>query len=601
MYNYTYDNSRIEQAVESEVTFNEHGFVNSKTVVSSIRYYYDNEGKLTKKRIIHADGEQVVTYQTAENDSRLVKTTVGEYSFVSTSKTDSFGRKEFDELQLERSSLYRRFDYLAGEATEEHIDNKLHKSTPTTQLVSKITFQDGRTIDYEYDAEERITKVTDSVDGVTEYVYDVLGQLIYETKNDQLVTIMTYDDYGNIIHKNGINYSYDTVWKDKLIKVGDQTITYDAQGNPINYLGHILFWEKGRQLKSFDNSLFTYNASGIRISKTVDGIRHDFCLDGGKILRETWLANTLETVFDNEDSVCGIVYNGEPFYFVKNLQGDIIAITDKDGEIVARYTYDAWGVCTVDTTSTNITIANLNPYRYRGYYYDSEIGMYYLQSRYYDPNVGRFINGDEAAVMALMDNSICDNLFTYCCNNPILLYDRSGFAIETVFDVVSAIWSLIDLISKPSWLNLGFFLWDLASIIVPFLPGSYVAKGGKIVVKVASKIDDFADGTKFLTNSYKKLKKLFKGIKNIEIHHLVEKRFKKLFKTVKSTDDYLSIPLAKDLHKTITKRWRSIFPYGMNYLKISKTQMRNAIKKVYKDMPQLLNETLKWFEKNWKK
>ena len=439
MYNYLYEDGVLTEAVESTVTLNEFDFVTSKIVLNTIRYIYDNEGTLTKKRIFNSDGEQVITYKTAENEAQLVKTVIGENNFVSTSKTDSFGRKEFDELQLERSSLYRRFDYLAGEATDEHLDNKLHKSTPTTQLVSKITFQDGRTIDYEYDAEERITKVTDSVDGVTEYVYDVLGQLIYETKNDQLVTIMTYDDYGNIIHKNGINYSYDTVWKDKLIKVGDQTITYDAQGNPINYLGHILFWEKGRQLKSFDGIQYTYNANGIRTSKTVDNVRHDFYLDSGKILKEVWNGNVLEAVFDNEESVCGIVYNGEPFYFVKNLQGDIIAITDKDGEIVARYTYDAWGVCTVDTTSTNITIANLNPYRYRGYYYDSEIGMYYLQSRYYDPEVGRFVNGDEASYIYADGNNYVVNLFAYCENNPINMNDPNGTLALLTCVIIGAI------------------------------------------------------------------------------------------------------------------------------------------------------------------
>ena len=143
-------------------------FVTSKTRLFTIRYTYNNEGALTQKRIISADGEQVVTYKTAENESQLVKTTVGEHNVVSTSKNDSFGRKEFDELQLERNSIYRRFEYIKGEATDEHIDNKLHKSAPTTQLVGEITFSDGRTISYEYDAEERITKVTDSIDGVTE-------------------------------------------------------------------------------------------------------------------------------------------------------------------------------------------------------------------------------------------------------------------------------------------------------------------------------------------------------------------------------------------------------------------------------------------------
>ena len=101
-----------------------------------------------------------------------------------------------------------------------------------------------------------------------------------------------------------------------------------------------------------------------------------------------------------DGTVCGIKHNGTAYYFYKNLQGDVIAITDDTGETVARYTYDAWGkVLTVtDANGTAITdinhIANINPFRYRSYYYDTETELYYLQSRYYNPEVGRFINGD---------------------------------------------------------------------------------------------------------------------------------------------------------------------------------------------------------------
>ena len=83
----------------------------------------------------------------------------------------------------------------------------------------------------------------------------------------------------------------------------------------------------------------------------------------------------LTPLYDNEESVCGIIYNGTPHYFLKNLQCDIIAIANSNGEIEARYTYDAWGVCTIVSDSTGI-IASVNPFRYRGYYYDQEIGLY---------------------------------------------------------------------------------------------------------------------------------------------------------------------------------------------------------------------------------
>jgi hypothetical protein len=128
---------------------------------------------------------------------------------------------------------------------------------------------------------------------------------------------------GNILSKNGKAYTYgDGVWKDLLTGFDGKTIAYDAQGNPISYLGHTLTWEKGRQLKSFDDNTYTYNANGIRTSKTVDGIKHEYVLDGTKILREVWDGNTLVPLCDNEDSVCGIVYNDVPYFFLKNLQGD---------------------------------------------------------------------------------------------------------------------------------------------------------------------------------------------------------------------------------------------------------------------------------------
>ena len=113
---------------------------------------------------------------------------------------------------------------------------------------------------------------------------------------------------------------------------------------------------------------------------------------GAKILKETWGTNTLIPLYDNEDSVCGIIYNNKSYYFLKNLQGDIIEILDGDtGSTVVRYGYNAWGACNSVQDYSGCNLANINPFRYRGYYYDTEIQKYYLQSRYYDPFVGRFI------------------------------------------------------------------------------------------------------------------------------------------------------------------------------------------------------------------
>ena len=436
------------RATECNITLNANEIVTTKAVVNAIRYYYGTEDKMTKKVITSASGSAQTIYYENSEDNTVVKFTAGGRTITSHSKTDSFGRKVFDELQLGTGFVSRQFHYHAGVATEEHVDNNMLKSSPTTQLVSQIVLSRGRTISYEYDEEERITKIDDSVDGITTYTYDALGQLVTETVNG-ITTKFEYDNYGNILAKGVIDetgeiaeatkstYVYgDDTWKDLLTAYNGQPIVYDAQGNPTSYLGHTLTWEKGRQLKFFDNIAYTYNANGIRTSKTVDGIKHTYTLEGTKILREEWNGNTLIPLYDNEETVCGILYNNEPYYFQKNLQGDVIAIVDKDADVVARYTYDAWGVCTV--TQDSVGIANVNPFRYRGYYFDHETNLYYLQSRCYDPELGRFLNSDDPEILDnASDYSILStNKYCYCLNAPVNNSDEYGSVAGTIVKMI---------------------------------------------------------------------------------------------------------------------------------------------------------------------
>ena len=467
-YTYTYDEGKIVRAAECNITVGEQERIIAKSVLRTVVYVYDNEDKLIRKRIYDADGSHHdVWYNYTDDDNTVVRFSAGGRRVTSHSKTDAFGRNVFDELQVGDGFVSRQFHYHNGEYTEQHKESIMLKSSPTTQLVSEIVFHGGRTLSYEYDAEERITKVTDSAGIITKYTYDPLGQLLTETVNDEVVNSMTYDKYGNIREKNGKVYGYDTVWKDRLICVDGVSITYDPQGNPTSYLDHTLTWEKGRQLKSFDGNTYTYNANGIRTGKTVGGIRHDYFLDGAKILSETWCENTLTTLFDNEDSVCGVIYNGTPYYFLKNLQGDIIALINQSGETVAEYSYDAWGVPTITRDISDCSIATVNPYRYRGYYYDQEIGMYYLQSRYYDPVVGRFVNGDEAEYIGAGGAILSYNLFAYCENDLINSRDTSGSWIAraivaavsaTIFGAIAyAIGRAVGLNkTKLAWFTAGF-------------------------------------------------------------------------------------------------------------------------------------------------
>ena len=338
-YNYEYEEGRIVRATESDITLSGE-IVTTKTVINTVKYYYDTEGKMTKKVITPASGSAQTIYYETNDDNTVVKFSAGGRTVTSHSKTDSFGRKVFDELQLGTEFVSRQFVDHAGKVTEEHKTNAKVKSSATTQLVSQIILSNGITLSYGYDAEERITSVVETytvdetpVTNTTLYTYDALGQLLTETVNGTVVNSMEYDNYGNITKKNGKAYTYgNATWKDLLTGFDGKTIEYDAQGNPVKYLGHTLTWERGRQLKKYDNIEYTYNANGIRTSKTINGVKHEYALDGTKILRETWEGNTLIPLYDNEDSVCGILYNNVPYYFIKNLQGDVIAIVNVSKE-----------------------------------------------------------------------------------------------------------------------------------------------------------------------------------------------------------------------------------------------------------------------------
>lgn len=432
-YNYYYEEGRIIRATELDIELTG-DIVTEKSIVYTINYAYDSFGLVSKKTVLHSNGTNYTVFFDNREDGVVSKIEVNGRTIASHSNEDSFGRQTFDELQVGSDFLSRQFVYHSGEVTREHKDKRKVKSSATSHLVSQITLSNGATFSYGYDAEERITSVVETytVDGTlitntTSYTYDALGQLLTETVNGTVINSMEYDNYGNIVKKNDQCYAYDhATWKDLLTSWGNETIEYDENGNPTSYLGHTLSWEHGRRLKSYDNTVFTYNASGVRTQKIVNEVVHNYALDGITVLCESWGDNTLVPLYDSEKAVCGILYNDCAFYFHKNLQGDVVALTDDSGDIVVRYSYDAWGVCSVVQDASGIEIAQINPYRYRGYYYDNDTGLYYLQSRYYDPKTGRFLNPDSIEYLNYTGTVISNNLICYCENDPVNATDNYG-------------------------------------------------------------------------------------------------------------------------------------------------------------------------------
>ena len=185
---------------------------------------------------------------------------------------------------------------------------------------------------------------------------------------------------------------------------------------------------------------YTYNADGVRIGKS--GSRAGtFIVSGTQILREINSVATIDYLYDENGSPIGLTYKGTTYYYRKNLQGDIINITDSTGAKVVTYTYNAWGK--IMSMTGNMELAVNNPFRYRGYYYDVESGLYYLNSRYYDPQTGRFINAEPNVDYGKFDEGAGlngYNVFAYCANNPVMFKDDSG---EFVISISIGIGSLL--------------------------------------------------------------------------------------------------------------------------------------------------------------
>ena len=166
----------------------------------------------------------------------------------------------------------------------------------------------------------------------------------------------------------------------------------------------------------------------MRTSKTVNGVESTYLYLDGKLPGEVRNGHHIHYSYDSYGNLSVIKYykndtDYNVFYVMTNVFGDVVSLHNANGTKVASYEYDAWGNVISMTDTTGIGIATINPIRYRGYYYDTETGLYYLSSRYYDPQVGRFINADGQINADSMSGY---NLFAYCYNNPISLCDSAG-------------------------------------------------------------------------------------------------------------------------------------------------------------------------------
>ena len=375
-------------------------------------------------------------YDDENRPTSLTYSASGKEIGQSTTTIDKLNRTTFSAVKLGSKTFTSEYHFSAGG----------YGTGSVTNLVASIT-QPGCNCGYGYDDNGNIASAT--LNGKwTGYTYDALGQLIQvndhsDTRSGENGTTWkyTYDLGGNILKKERfayadtttpletVTYTYgDANWRDKLTAVNGSTICYDAIGNPLNDGTWTYTWQNGQQLQKMQKAgvtvEFVYNADGLRVQKTVNGVATKYTLHGKNIVHMTSGTDELHFFYDAQNRPAMVVYNGTAYAYVKSLQGDIVAILDENGNAVVSYGYDAWGAPLWCTGELAETLGKVQPFRYRGYVFDEETGLYYLRSRYYNPGWGRFVNADaEIAVEAKLWDA---KLFLYCANNPVRYTDDGG-------------------------------------------------------------------------------------------------------------------------------------------------------------------------------
>ena len=422
--NYTHDlfgnvtNVSVGQTYEEEYEYNVYGDL--------INLSIDNGGSDTVEYVFGYD---------STIDRKLINIAVDNLTIVP--RYDVYGRNTGKTIKIG-----------TGVVSEERFVYNFNSSCPNKTEYSCLNQSET----YIYDEDGRLSEIVNGSNRI-KYYYDYYGRLLRED-NSLLGEsyYFYYDKSGNILWKETTEYTTGnfshstnsdirktyTYSSGLLTRYGSgQTIYYDNYGRPTNYFGKTVQWTNGK-ISSFGTTTFGYDGKGRRISKN----SVSYVYDSFDRLQSS--SDGMKYYYDHT-GVVAFKYLSSLYVYKKDMLGNIVGILDSNGNEVVKYVYDAWGnhaVLNSDGSDCESGIGILNPFRYRGYFYDIETGLYYLQTRYYDPEVGRFISPDS---IDYADPETINglNLYAYCGNNPIMYVDPSGHFAITTFLISLAIGTLI--------------------------------------------------------------------------------------------------------------------------------------------------------------
>ncbi|MBO6261379.1 MAG: RHS repeat-associated core domain-containing protein [Bacilli bacterium] len=426
----------------------------------SVSYEYEKNRRLVEMTIASLYYISYVYYPNNGLEKSIKKSTIAYGgSFIEVdNEADIYSRVYQESLLVNNSGFKKKIEYCRS-STETNRSNNYPKTVLYYDVNNNTpTLSMSRT--YSYNSVGNITAVSTLVGNVTylvTYVYDKYSRLLAES--NQFLSLMmayAYDNNGNIRSRNiyycnsglpnpgqliaTFTYSYnDPNHPNRLTSYNNQSIQYDNYGNPTVYRNHNLTWTRGTLLETYQvsNSVtvsFKYDGFKQRILKSISPTNYTmYNYINGTLISE--VRNNVGTLLylNSHNGVIGFVFNNQVYYYEKDIQQDVIAIRNSSFQVVAKYIYDAWGNHKVlnpnGTENTNPSfIGNINPIRYRSYYCDTDLRLYWLTSRYYDSETGRFISPDDCSYLDYKKiNGL--NLYAYSKNNPVMYYDPSGHVV----------------------------------------------------------------------------------------------------------------------------------------------------------------------------
>ena len=429
-----------------------------------VQYLYDGLGRVTKRSVIHGTDSQETSYTyvhgAGDNTTPLICriTQLGERMLYTYDEVGNILSVEYPDRQPETipTTLTLRTEDnepIYSSETAEVIVGCASIYDGSTDTAKPVEDEDGKPVEYGLTVEQDTvnpTVLTGYEDGRQSnrisYRYDPLGQLI--RANDPFdptaggkgtTWIYDYDQGGNMLSKAAYpfteeetiseaavhtdTYTYENAdWKDQLTAYNNVPITYDTIGNPLNDGEWTYSWQHGRQLASMSKAgetvNYVYNEDGLRVQKTSTSTgTTKYTLHGKNIVHLINGNDELHFFYDAQGRVAVVNYNGASYRYMHNLQGDVIALVNDDGNKVVEYWYDAWGKPTAKNGIMSETLGKMQPFRYREYVFDEETNLYYLRSRYYRSEWGRFVNADKL---------LKQSSFAYCRCSPVRYSDRDG-------------------------------------------------------------------------------------------------------------------------------------------------------------------------------